>query len=256
MAHRTTNARRRGLFLRPENEHVILRRGTSDRANTRRRWMASSPRPSGTVRPVLGASGPPRIDPLGVGHTLAAWHLLAGDLKTTVTTTAGWEGGWLARHKRLNRPSRGPCTKCGVSAGRAPVNARSPPLGRGGRRRPDEKTAAMPCAPPMHIVTSAYLRPVPRKSYWALTTRMAPVGCPAGDATALRVGPFLDDRPHRGPRGRGGGRHKSPFCVQVIGNVRRVIGTKVRRRCAMPAGSPRPGRWRRIRRARRGPGRG
>jgi len=48
----------------------------------------------------------------------------------------------------------------------------------------------MPCAPPMHIVTSAYLRPVPRKSYRALTTRMAPVGCPEGDATALRVGPF------------------------------------------------------------------
>ena len=122
MAHRTTNARRSGLFLRPENEHVILGRGTSDRANTRRRWMASSPRPSGTVRPVPGASGPPRTDPLGVGHTIAAWHLLAGDLKTAVTTTAGWAGGWLARHKRLNRPSRGPCTKCGVSAGRAPVN--------------------------------------------------------------------------------------------------------------------------------------
>jgi len=33
-----------------------------------------------------------------------------------------WVGGWLARDKRLNRPSRGPCTKCGVSAGRAPVN--------------------------------------------------------------------------------------------------------------------------------------
>jgi len=43
MAHRTTNARRSGLFLRPRNEHVILGRGTSDRANTRRRWMASSP---------------------------------------------------------------------------------------------------------------------------------------------------------------------------------------------------------------------
>ncbi len=43
MAHRTTNARRSGLSLRPENEHVILGRGTSDRANTRRRWMASSP---------------------------------------------------------------------------------------------------------------------------------------------------------------------------------------------------------------------
>ena len=272
MAHRTTNARRSGLFLRPENEHVILGRGTSDRANTRRRWMASSPRPSGTVRPVPGASGPPRTDPLGVGHTLAAWHLLAGDLKTTVTTTAGWDGGWLARHKRLNRPSRGPCTKCGVSAGRAPVNARSPPLGRGGRRRPDEKIAAMPCAPPMHIVTSAYLRPVPRKSYRALTTRMAPVGCPEGDATALRVGPFwqkaefphvlgfavvfLDDRPHRGPAVVVEVVIRVPFCVQVIGNVRRVIGTKVRRRCAMPAGSPRPGRWRRIRRARRGPGRG
>jgi hypothetical protein len=35
MAQRTTNARRGGLFLRPENEHVILGRGTSDRANTR-----------------------------------------------------------------------------------------------------------------------------------------------------------------------------------------------------------------------------
>jgi hypothetical protein len=70
MAHKTTNARRSGLFLRPENEHVILGRGTSDRANTRGR-MASSPRPSGTVRPVLGASGPPCIDPLAVGHTPA-----------------------------------------------------------------------------------------------------------------------------------------------------------------------------------------
>jgi hypothetical protein len=142
MAHRTTNARRSGLFLRPENEHVLLGRGTGDRANTRGRWIASSPRPSGTVRPVLGASGPPRTDPLGVGHTLAAWHLLAGDHETTVTTTAGWAGGWLARHKRLNRPSRGAARILSVAfplAGHRST-ARSPPLGRGGRSGPDKKT--------------------------------------------------------------------------------------------------------------------
>jgi hypothetical protein len=148
MAQRTTNARRGGLFLRPENEHVILGRGTSDRANTRGRWMASSPRPSGIVRPAPGASGPPRIDPLGVGHTLAAWHLLAGDLKTTVTTTAGWAGGWLARHKRLNRPNAAVPTNCsGFRPGPAGVNLhrhtsptlqRDPPLPADRVRHPGE----------------------------------------------------------------------------------------------------------------------
>ena len=39
----------------------------------------------------------------------------------------------------------------------------------------------MPCPPPMHMVMSAYLPPVRRSSYSALTARMVPVaaiGCP------------------------------------------------------------------------------
>ena len=39
----------------------------------------------------------------------------------------------------------------------------------------------MPCPPPMHMVISAYLPPVRRSSYSALTARMVPVaaiGCP------------------------------------------------------------------------------
>src|SRR5439155_26403913 len=35
--------------------------------------------------------------------------------------------------------------------------------------------AAMPCPPPMHSVTSAYLPPIRRSSYSAFTTRMQPV---------------------------------------------------------------------------------
>lgn len=54
MAHRTTNARRSGLFLGPENEPVILGRGTSDRANTRGRRMAS---PAAAERHSMASSG-------------------------------------------------------------------------------------------------------------------------------------------------------------------------------------------------------
>ena len=132
MAHRTTNARAQRAFSSAQRTSTSSWGGAlaTERIRAGGGWPVPA-RLSGTVRPVLGASGLPRIDPLGVGHTLAAWHLLAGDLKTTVTTTAGWAGGWLARHKRLNRPSRGPCTRRGVSAGRAPVNRPlTAPLGR------------------------------------------------------------------------------------------------------------------------------
>src|SRR5450759_3004464 len=49
---------------------------------------------------------------------------------------------------------------------------------------------------------------------------------------------FLDDGPHRGPRGRDGGRHESPSCVYVTRKVSPVIGTKVTRRCGMSEATP------------------
>src|SRR5215471_12471367 len=48
-------------------------------------------------------------------------------------------------------------------------------LSAGPRSHIRSKIAAMPCPPPMHIVTSAYRPPVRRSSYRALTVRMAPV---------------------------------------------------------------------------------
>src|ERR1700722_6191275 len=56
----------------------------------------------------------------------------------------------------------------------------------------------MPCPPPMHMVTSAYLPPVRRSSYSALTVRMAPVA-PIGWPSAMPL-PFGLTRSAGGPR--------------------------------------------------------